>query len=116
MRILDNLRLRARSFWARLFPRKAPQPGQFVARSKMSWKGFVGAAPWVALQRDYLVYVPAGGNKRWSFRRHPLLVLIHGCRQTPEEIVAGTKVTELADRDRTLVLLPRQNPRANTWG
>ena len=51
---------------------------------------------------------------RW--RRHPLLVLLHGCRQTPEDIAAGTRIARLADRDDMLVLLPRQNPRANPWG
>ena len=67
-------------------------------------------------QRGYLVYVPAGLTDRWTFRRHPLLVLIHGCRQTPEDIAAGTRIAHLADQNRFLVLLPRQHERANSWG
>jgi poly(hydroxyalkanoate) depolymerase family esterase len=51
---------------------------------------------------------------RW--RRAALVVLIHGCRQKPEEIAAATRITELADELGCLVLLPRQNPRANAWG
>ena len=33
---------------------------------------------------------------------------VHGCRQTPEEIAAGTRITALADDVGCLVLLPRQ--------
>jgi poly(3-hydroxybutyrate) depolymerase len=42
-------------------------------------------------------------------------VLVHGCRQTPEEIAAATRITALADELGCLVLLPRQNPHANAW-
>jgi poly(hydroxyalkanoate) depolymerase family esterase len=116
MSVIGNLWSRIRGFFRDLFPRKPPQPGRFVAGSRMSWKGFLAGAPWLAPQRDYLVYVPSGLVGRWTWRRHPLLVLIHGCRQTPEELAAGTRIAALADRDDLLVLLPRQNPRANPWG
>jgi len=62
--------------------------------------------------RDYLVYVPRGYT-RW--RRRPLLVLLHGCRQTPEEIASATRITALADAQGWLVLLPRQKDTANGW-
>jgi poly(hydroxyalkanoate) depolymerase family esterase len=54
------------------------------------------------------------GHSRW--RRRPLLVLLHGCRQTPEEIAGGTRITALADERDWLVLLPRQAKGANAWG
>lgn len=116
MSALSNLWSRVRDYFARLFRRAPPKPGQFVADSKLAWKGFLANAPWLAPQREYLVYVPAGVAGRWSWRRHPLLVLLHGCRQTAEQIVAGTRITKLADRDKLVVLVPRQNPRANPWG
>ena len=116
MPLLKNLWQRVKDSFARLFPRKPPQPGHFVADTKLAWRGFLAAMPWLAPQRGYLVYVPAGLTDRWTFRRHPLLVLIHGCRQTPEDIAAGTRITHLADQNRFLVLLPRQHPRANSWG
>ena len=62
--------------------------------------------------RDYLVYVPRGYT---PWRRRPLLVLLHGCRQTPEEIAAATRITSLADAQGWLVLLPRQKDTANGW-
>jgi poly(hydroxyalkanoate) depolymerase family esterase len=110
----------ARSFWsrtgdffARLFRRAPPRPGRFEPGSKFSWHGWISVAPWVWPSRDYLVYVPRG-HARW--RRRPLLVLLHGCRQTPEEFAAGTRIAAFADERNWLVLLPRQTPHANSWG
>ena len=54
------------------------------------------------------------GHSRW--RRRPLVVLLHGCRQAAEEIAAGTRITALADERDWLVLLPRQAKDANAWG
>ena len=62
--------------------------------------------------RDYLVYVPRGYT---AWRRRPLVVLLHGCQQTPEEIAAATRITALADAQGWLVLLPRQKHSANGW-
>src|SRR5437870_1215448 len=105
MPLLQKLAARIRDFFARLFRRKPPQPGHFVAGSKFSWRGFLSIAPWHAPTREYLVYVPASATERFNFRRHPLVVLVHGCRQTPEEIAAATRITALADVHRFLVLL-----------
>jgi poly(hydroxyalkanoate) depolymerase family esterase len=113
---LTSLWTRLRERFAGLFRRKAPAPGRYVADTKLSWRGFLVHAPLIAPQREYLAYVPARAAMPWSFRRHPLLVLLHGCRQTPEDIAAATRVAALADDDDLLVLLPRQNPRANPWG
>jgi poly(hydroxyalkanoate) depolymerase family esterase len=104
---------RARAFFGRLFRRGPPAPGRFETGSKFSWRGWVPIAPGVWPSRDYLVYIPRG-HARW--RRRPLLVLLHGCRQTPEEIAAGTRITAFADEHDWLVLLPRQARNANSWG
>jgi len=92
--------------------RRAPVPGRFESGSKFSAHGTVGTAPLVWPSRDYLVYVPKG-RPRW--RRIPLLVLCHGCRQTPEDFAQGTRVTDFADRVGCIVLLPRQKDSANPW-
>jgi len=104
---------RVRDFFARLFRRAPARPGRFEPGSKFSWHGWVGVAPWVWPSRDYTVYVPAG-YARW--RRRPLLVLLHGCRQTAEEFAAGSRIAKLADDAGWLVLLPRQTAHANSWG
>ena len=103
---------RLRALVARLFRRAPPQPGRFVAGSAFAWKGWLASAPWVWPSREYLVYVPAGYS-RW--RRRPLVVLLHGCRQKPEDIAAATRIAALADRNGWLLLLPRQTPKANPW-
>lgn len=104
--------VRARNFLGRLFGRAEPAPGRFVADSKFSWHGRLATNPWVWPSREYLVYIPRGYS-RW--KRRPLIVLLHGCKQTPEEIAAGTRIAALADRNGWLVLLPRQTEKANPW-
>ena len=102
---------RFRSWLARLVRREVA-PGRFETGAKFSWHGWLSTAPLVWPRREYLLYVPRG----WSWwKRAPLLVLCHGCRQTPEEIAQATRITALADRERWLVLLPRQKREANPY-
>jgi poly(hydroxyalkanoate) depolymerase family esterase len=111
--MFGKLWARVKAVFAGLFRRKLPEPGRFESDSGSALRGSLAGAPWIWPRRDYLVYVPRG-HAHW--RRVPLLVLIHGCRQTAEEIAAATRITALADELGCLVLLPRQNPRANAWG
>jgi poly(hydroxyalkanoate) depolymerase family esterase len=82
----------------------------------VSWRGFLATAPLVGPTRDYLAYVPHEIGTRWGWKRHPMLVLLHGCKQTAEDIAGATRIAAIADIEDMLVLLPRQNPRANAWG
>jgi poly(hydroxyalkanoate) depolymerase family esterase len=106
------------SWWQRLkdrvlgWFRHEPAPGRFEEGSKFSAHGWVASAPGVWPSRDYLVYVPKGAP-RW--KRMPLVVLIHGCRQTAQDIARGTRISELADREGAVVLLPNQKDSANPW-
>jgi len=102
---------RTRSLFRRFFERE-PEPGRFESGSKWSLRGFLAVAPFVAPSREYLVYVPKG-HSLW--RRAPLIVLCHGCKQTPEEFAQGTRITDLADKRGFVVLLPRQKENANAW-
>jgi poly(hydroxyalkanoate) depolymerase family esterase len=104
---------RTRHFFGRLFRRKAPEPGRFETGSRSSIRGVLGVNPWIWPSREYTVYVPRG-HSRW--RRYPLVVMIHGCRQTAEEVARATRIADLADDLGCVVLLPHQNPRANAWG
>ena len=91
---------------------REPAAGHWTRGAKFAWRGWLSAAPWVLPRREYLLYIPAGWS-RW--RRAPLVVFCHGCRQTPEEFAQGTRVAGLADRLGWLVLLPRQKESANAW-
>jgi poly(hydroxyalkanoate) depolymerase family esterase len=102
---------RAQAIFGRLFPHE-PEPGRFESGSEWSLRGFLAAAPFVLPSREFLVYIPKG---RSAWRRAPLVVLCHGCKQTPEEFVQGTRITELADQHGFVVLLPRQKDKANPW-
>src|SRR5256885_4062493 len=103
--------LRVRDVIRRLLRREVP-PGRYESGTAGSWQGWVASAPLVLPRRDYLVYVPRG-HTRW--RRYPLLVLCHGCKQSPEDIAAATRITAFADAHGWLVLLPRQKESANAW-
>ena len=108
---MQSLWTRAKAYFARLF-RAEPTPGRFESGSTFALTGFVSTAPLMWPSREYLVYIPRG-RSRW--KRAPLLVLCHGCKQTPEEFAQGTRITELADRTGCVVLLPRQKKTANAW-
>lgn len=110
--MIGRLLARLRAFFARAFRREVA-PGRFESGSAGSWHGFVASAPAVLPRRDYLVYLPRG-HSRW--RRHAVVVMCHGCRQTPEEFAAGTRVCDAADEHGWVVLLPRQKESANSWG
>ena len=109
--LLDRLR---RAF-ARLFRRpRVAAPGQWTRGKESSWRGLLRVAPWVLPSREYLLYEPGTSRlRRWNGR--PLLVLLHGCRQAPEEFASAMGIAELADAHGFLVLLPRQSEKANAW-
>src|SRR5690242_19822899 len=111
MRHMKRLLARIGAIFRRLLRREV-EPGRFESGTAGSWHGWIASAPLVLPRREYLVYLPCG-HSRW--RRAPLLVLCHGCRQTPEEIAAATRITSAADAHGWIVLLPRQKQNANPW-
>jgi poly(hydroxyalkanoate) depolymerase family esterase len=107
-----SLLSRARDFLAALFRRKPPETGRWTRGAKFAWRGGLSTLPWLVPRRDYLLYEPAGWS-RW--RRAPLVVFCHGCKQTPEEFAQGTRIAAMADQLGWLVLMPRQKESANAW-
>lgn len=62
--------------------------------------------------RDYRLYLPpSAAGERHSPR--PLVLMLHGCGQTPEDFAAGTRMNEAARADGFLVLYPAQSALAN---
>ena len=58
--------------------------------------------------RSYEVYLPAGLRRRV---RAPVVLLLHGCTQSPAQFADATRFTTVADRNRLLLVLPRQESR-----
>ena len=96
----------------RLF-RREPAPGRWVEGSTFSFAGIVGLHPFVVPRRSFRLYVPRGYSRR---PLAPLLVLLHGCKQTAEELAQGTRIAAWADENRVLVLMPQQAQGANPYG
>ena len=69
--------------------------------------------------RTYRLYVPAAANQpamdgpARESGPMPLLVMLHGCKQSPEDFAAGTRMNELAERHGLLVVYPAQAQHAN---
>ena len=61
---------------------------------------------------EFKVHVPAGHPGR----RLPLVVMLHGCTQNPDDFARGTAMNEHADREGFVVLYPAQSRTANSSG
>lgn len=107
----NRLRSNVRS-WFRRLTGKPVEAGRWLDGHAFSWHGIVGFRPWVFPRRGYRLYIPAGWSKRTAA---PLIALIHGCRQTPEEFARGTRIEAAANRAGVLVLMPDQKDHANPW-
>jgi poly(hydroxyalkanoate) depolymerase family esterase len=69
-------------------------------------------APWLLLppERAYRLYVPPHVDDGTKL---PLVVMIHGCRETAEAFERGTRMSAIAERERFAVLYPDQATFAN---
>lgn len=76
-----------------------PEGARFEART------FSNAAG----SRAYKIYVPSG----YTGQALPLVVMLHGCTQNPDDFALGTRMNELAEEQTFLVAYPGQPQSAN---
>ena len=68
-----------------------------------------GSFSHAALTRDYKLYLPPGH----AGRPLPLVVMLHGCTQDPDDFARGTDMNERAREQGFFVLYPAQTQAAN---
>ncbi|MCJ2094025.1 PHB depolymerase family esterase [Methylobacterium sp. J-072] len=85
------------------------QPGKAAAPvpegARFEDRVFTGAAG----SRRYKVFVPSG----YTGQALPVLLMLHGCTQNPDDFAAGTRMNHLAEEQTFLVAYPEQPQSAN---
>jgi poly(hydroxyalkanoate) depolymerase family esterase len=82
-------------------PETLPSGGQFLAGSYSNQAG----------ARPYKLYVPS--SYRAGGPALPLIVMLHGCTQSPDDFAAGTHMNVVAEEQSCLVAYPGQIQGAN---
>ncbi len=95
-------RVGALSKFFREGPHPAPEVPEGASFTTATYANAAGS-------RQYRLYVPVNRNED-----HPaLIVMLHGCTQTPDDFAAGTRMNALAEEHGFLVAYPAQTSRAN---
>ena len=104
---------------AAVSPPESPTARPAVRARRSRWQsdtmriatGRIDLAPWVPPERTYRVFVPA------KLSPDPCIVMmLHGCKQTPEDLAEGTRLNEHAEDLGWIVVYPEQARAANKYG
>lgn len=71
----------------------------------------LGVRQWRAVAGgEYQLYAPSS----FDGTARPLVVMLHGCTQTPDDFATGTRMDAIADREDFFVAYPAQPPSSNS--
>ncbi|WOI47905.1 PHB depolymerase family esterase [Acidovorax sp. BLS4] len=94
-------------------PSPSPSPRSARAESPGSFTRVAFAGPAGAPQDHYYLSVPPGAAAGTPM---PLVLMLHGCTQNPQDFALGTGMNEAAAPANALVLYPAQAQGANAHG
>src|SRR6185295_7237289 len=80
-------------------PDIVPEGARFIERTYSSAAG----------SRAYRLFIPS----RYREQPLPLVVMLHGCTQSPDDFAAGTRMNFLAEEQNCFVVYPAQPSQAN---
>ena len=80
-------------------PDIVPEGGKFIEAAYSNPAG----------SRAYKLYIPS----RYHGQALPLIVMLHGCTQSPDDFAAGTRMNVIAEEQTCLVVYPAQPSDAN---
>jgi poly(hydroxyalkanoate) depolymerase family esterase len=80
-------------------PDLVPDGGQFLSRTYGN----------EAARLAYKLYIPSG----YDGQALPLVVMLHGCKQSPDDFAAGTRMNRMAEECTCFVAYPEQSAAAN---
>jgi poly(hydroxyalkanoate) depolymerase family esterase len=80
-------------------PDVVPEGGKFIEAEYSNPAG----------TRAYKLYIPSG----YRGQACPLVVMLHGCTQSPDDFAAGTRMNLIAEEQTCLVVYPAQPSEAN---
>ncbi len=83
----------------------AKPPSQAGTFTSHQFKNEAGARP-------YKLFVPSGATGQ----NVPLLIMLHGCTQSPDDFAAGTRMNDIAERETVIVAYPGQTQAGNLQG
>jgi poly(hydroxyalkanoate) depolymerase family esterase len=109
--LLAHLRHPSRSKWTGASARQPIQDVEANIDAAVEGKGrfLSGSHTNRAGTRDYKLYIPSG----YTGQALPLVVMLHGCTQHPDDFAAGTGMNLVAEDNNCFVVYPAQAKTAN---